>query len=345
MSDAAASAVIAIADSRGIPLPDCDWINPICSSADEFLRQLLDLANRIRSHRHQSHLHPKHINEALAATRQPLLYGYRSPFSYVQIPGSELEIPTSRTVPLSEIVHLPLPECPYETWFDFHWLALSGNQPLTGENDPEVTSHVVTTVEIQWPTDTAEPPPPGRRTPEKVGVLKEERALFLSVLMRLQENEVIDDVIEELNTQRSLQKLVPFFLRYFVESMRVNLRQPSFLLRLLRGAHALFLNSSLDHTETFQLFLSLAITPLLTTIAFNESEDAQFRLRDESASFVGVIIAQFQPMFPTLRGTVMDRFAHVLYDPESAPRLKYGAIAGLMAIGSDYGRDVIVPLL
>jgi hypothetical protein len=203
----------------------------------------------------------------------------------------------------------------------------------------------VTPIEIQWLIDPEQDHPPGRRSPEKANVSEDNRAFFISILTRLRHDEVINDIIIDLRTRRSLQMLVPFFIRYLTDSIKVNLRQPSFVFRLLRVAHSIFVNDDLDHNDTFHHFLSMALTAVVTPLILDQTGDVQFELRSEAAGFVAKIVERFTPVYTTLRGSIVDRYAHILYHDESPARVKYGAIRGLMAIGGQCCRDVMIPKL
>jgi hypothetical protein len=243
------------------------------------------------------------------------------------------------TIPISRLVDTRLSECPTELMFTFHWLAVNGTQPVVPENQSEIGRQVVATEEITWPWQDAVP---GRRVVSKLGLSSEEHRLFHSVLLKIRDETPIGNVLEELRTNSSLQGLLPFFLRYLIDATRANLHRPGFVLRLLSVANALFQNEALDLSSTFHHFLSVAITPIVTRIMFEEDE---FTLKDEAAAFTGAIVARFAEKFPGLRQRVTELLADVVCDTRSPARAKYGAIAGLLALEPGIAERVVMPRL
>ena len=338
------AALLAIADSLGIKFHAGLSLAPVLRDSDLLLRHILALSERIRRHRHNKSLTATHINEALASMDQEELLGYLSGtvVEYVPIGNGEILAPTDRQLSTRELAASGLVEYPCDTNYTIHWLAIDGVQPLVRENVSASSQITVTPEELHWPPDDGVKVPPGRRSEADLPC-EELRQLMFSYISSLQTGEGFADVVENLRTNGSLQVLVPYFGKYFSTAMAANATNPRAMLRILEGANALFRNDSVDLGTNFTVFLSLAMTPMLSESLLRSECDLQYSVRDEAAAFMGLIVAKSGMKFPRLLGIVADKLAHVVCDESKPMCALYGAVAGVRALGCEMVKSVVIP--
>lgn len=341
---AAELTLLAIADSLGVQIPDRLPISFIFRDVDLFLREILAVSERIRKHRGCPALKPGHINEALTASGQEELIGYLSSqnIEYVPIGNGEILAPRDRQLSTQSIASLGLAEYPSDTTYTFHWLAIDGVQPLVRENVSEDSQITVTPEELHWPPDDGVHLPPGYRRDVDMPC-DELRQLARSYIVSLQTGDGFESVVENLRTNGSLQILVPYFGKYFMSALSANPGNPTVILRILEASNALFRNDSIDFGVHFTMFLSVAMTPMLSESVCRGDFSLQYSIREEAAGFMGMIVAKSMPKFPGLLGIVADKLANVICDSEKPMRVHYGAIAGVRSLGYEMMKSIVIP--
>ncbi|KAK8898621.1 hypothetical protein M9Y10_000913 [Tritrichomonas musculus] len=328
-----------------------------------YLKNIISLANRFTKAKHSKKLTTENVNESLKSKGLEPLYGYlnrKTNIEYTLVGRSfdntDIYIQKQKMIKISDMTIPQLEEYPLDSSFSFHWLAINGLQPCISANETEDSTLFVTPDEIHWPPKITNQTKEelGRQTDPQVFVPSELRKLFLTSLVKIRENENIDDVIEELSTNGSLHRLLPYYIRLLSDLMAVNLRHPSYVARVLCITNALLLNESLSFDSVLHKILAIVLAPLLDEAAASSEDynttffDAQYRVLDDAASLLSLIVNRFQFRFPSLIGILAEKLTNVFFEKEfKRPFLiaKYGSLAGLLAIGPDIVRDTILPKL
>jgi hypothetical protein len=130
------AAVIDVAQGLGCSAMKPNLVRDLARNAEQFVTQVLDVAVRIRRHRHSCALSITDVNRALESRRIAPLIGYHRSYSvyeYVPIDQEACGL-ADPDVLLKSIVRRPRPPYPSDLTFDFHWLAVHGAQPRIREN-------------------------------------------------------------------------------------------------------------------------------------------------------------------------------------------------------------------
>ena len=328
-----------------------------------YLKNVISLANRFQKAKHNKKLSIEDINESLQSKGLEPLYGYKNKKSFFEyelvgesFDGNDIYIQKQKEIKIAEMGIPKLEEYPFDTTFDFHWLAINGLQPCISANKTEDSTLYVTPDEIHWPPEIMNQTNEelGHQIDPKVIVPVELRKLFYTTFIKIMENENIDDIIEELSTNGSLHRLLPYYVRLLSDLLAVNFHHPDHVTRILCITNALLQNESLNFDSILHKMLAIILAPLEheTTTSYEDSNttffDSQYKVRDDAASLLALIVHRFQFRFPSLTGILAERLTNVFFKEEfKRPFLlaKYGALAGLLAIGPDYVRDTILPKL
>lgn len=326
------------------------------------IKNIISLANRFQKAKHSKKLTAADLNESLRSKKLEPLYGYMKKvnFDYAYVgnssDGKDIYLPKQKMIKISEMGIPELGEYPFDTSFNFHWLAINGLQPCISENKAEDSTLYVAPDEIHWPPQITNKlnEALGHQVDPKVIVPVELRKTFLSTFIKIMENENIDDVIEELSTNGSLPRLLPYYVRLLSDLLAVNLRHPEYVSRVLCITNALLRNESLNFDSILHKILSIVLAPLEYETSTPSEDgnsalfDLQYKVRDDAASLLTLIVHRFQFRFPSLTGILAERLTNIFFKEEfRRPFLlaKYGALAGLLAIGPDYVRDTVLPKL
>jgi transcription initiation factor TFIID subunit 6 len=331
--------IFAIGQALGIRLPPRLSLACLVRDSDVFLRQVVQCAERFRRHKFQDALKIAHVNEALHSTNQRPLYGYHHEFYpiYKPIPRAGILAADDRMLDLSTISRRPEFGYPDDESFEFHWLAIDGIQPLIHENLAQQNSdHIVSPDEIHWSVESSIVP--GRRSAETSMISEAQQELFLSFFNRLKHDENIEDLLEELVNDGSLQALLPYFVRYLVDSISVNIRNPRFLLRYLAVADSLVRNPSLDLSSTFHFFISIGTTCLLNYLS-NGQMEIECSLKEQSVIFLQRLMEKVTS--DVIYKKVMEILTDAVFDSKTNICTKYGGVLGLFGIIGGVGREIV----
>lgn len=328
-----------IADSLGLSLSRGLDFRAYVMSMLTPIREIISLAKKLRSHRTGRRggvLRAADINEAMFASNMEPLLGYSDgqDIEYVEItePGaySQIFAPRDDQIDLRQIFSSNLGERPTDTSVEFHWLAINGIQPAITENVAMIETDVVTPEEMNWKGDRA------LSWRDSGAVVAEDlKQIFASIITRIKYEKDISDVLEELRTSGVLQVLVPFFIRYLIDAISVNMKKPRNIIRLLEVANALFGNESLELGDNVHHFLAIVMSPMLCDRLCDEEVDLQYSVREECAAFLGLIVDKFKARYPSMTSIVVQKLGNIVFDKDAPMCAQYGAIYGMMSLGDD----------
>ena len=293
-----------------------------------YLKNIISLSNRFQKAKHSKKLSAEDLNESLRSKKLEPLYGYmkkKANYEYTLIGksynGADIYLQKQKMIKISEMGIPELDEYPFDTTFNFHWLAINGLQPCISANKTEDSTLYVTPDEIHWPpkiTNQANEEL-GRQVDHKVIVPVELRKTFLSTFIKIMENENIDDVLEELSTNGSLPRLLPYYVRLLSDLLAVNLRHPDYVTRILCITNALLRNESLNFDTILHKILSIVLAPLEYETSSSSEDcntsffDSQYKVRDDAAQLLAFIVHRFQFRFPSLTGILAERLTNVFF--------------------------------
>ncbi|OHT09219.1 hypothetical protein TRFO_21953 [Tritrichomonas foetus] len=349
--DDSAEKITIHAISQSLDLNISSGYSFLTRDAKLFIKNIVALANRINKAKHKNKLTVNDINESLRSKNMEPLYGYSKNEISDFIPigndqNYEIFARKEKMINLSQMERPKLAKYPFDTSFDFHWLAINGIQPCISNNQTDDSTNTVTPDEIHWPfklTNLKEVP--GRQTDPKVLVPEELQKLFYSTFIKIRNSENIDDVLEELSTNGSLHQLLPYYIRILLDAVAVNIRHPINVTRFLCVTNALLRNESLNFDNILHHILSIVLAPLTNDVLADGSLDIQYRIRDEAATLLGSVVRQFSSRFSSLTGIITEKLTNLFFDYKKSLIARYGAVSGLFEISTDFVRDTILPKL
>merc|ERR1711974_164783 len=127
-----------IAESVGIDSLSDEIASAVAPDVEYRLREIAQEAIKFMRHSKRSTLTAQDINSALRLRNVEALYGFgvsSEPLKFVKATGTaDLFFVEDKELSFDKILEAPLPECPRETTFSSHWLAIEGVQPAINEN-------------------------------------------------------------------------------------------------------------------------------------------------------------------------------------------------------------------
>ena len=328
-----------------------------------YLKNILSLAIRILKSKNKKKLTHNEINESLKAKNMQPLYGYNNRLfktekecEYVPIDDKkEVLVPIDHMITLKSLdeiekslfgVDNELVGYPIETIFKFHWLAVQGNQVYvsnTRENDSSVN---VAPEEIHWPTYLTNQKETSGRQINPAAIMPDElQRVFISTIECIMQNNDIDDILEELSNSGSLSQLLPFYIRFLIDSIKINIRNPHHMLTFLSITKALLKNDGLTFDNYLHYVLSIIITSLTSEFIGEDQLDLHFQVRNEAAQLLAFVMKKFSSSFISLTENVVNHLVNVFLDFKKPLMTRYGSIIGLLKIDFNYVYIFLFPEL
>lgn len=155
--------------------------------------------------------------------------------------------------------------------------------------------------------------------------------------------------LTSVESDESLQQLVPYFVQFIAEKVTHCTGQVSVLQTMMELSNALTRNPKLFVDPYTTTLCSSVLTCLVGRGLANPSKEDQaayYYLRDYSASLIGHIAAKYQKSSQQLKPRLARTFLKYFLDPKKPLDQHYGAIKGLVAIGgTEAVRMLIIPNL
>jgi transcription initiation factor TFIID subunit 6 len=135
--------------------------------------------------------------------------------------------------------------------------------------------------------------------------------------------------LKAVATSQGLSPLLPYFVRYVVETVQLALSplQES----RLRTSLALVRSLCANETLAVELYLHQLLPALLTTLL--SAQISSLELRAEAAQVVGYVARRYGGLYDALVGRIAATLVKAIKDPETAPGTMYGALCGLRELG------------
>ena len=356
---ALSATVMVIAEELGVRLSNDHFLRAIGRDADMFLLHVVGRANRIRKHKGKQTLTVSDVNESLEAQNLEPLRGYRDSVSptLVKIGESEgLDVLafSDKQRPLSDFRRLPLKPYPFDTSFDFHWLAVHGVQPMIEQNLSERTpgcyvpdSHLKG---LPGQDDTCNQSIVMISSKAMVSArLQDHFAHDLEIIKKqLNSHSEVKDFkqfVESLGSEPAFQPLIPFYLRTIRDMITNNPKSPQHLSVALTIARAIFQNPNFEiEGNIFNLFV-IATTLATSSQLGDDPLDEMCSLRDSAADFMGLIVHHCREKYPDLEVRLADHLLSIILDPRPTECTPYGATVALMMVNSKYIKTMLIDRL
>ncbi|KAH0793487.1 transcription initiation factor TFIID subunit 6 isoform X1 [Histomonas meleagridis] len=330
----------------------------IARDAESFIIKIVELANRIRKHKHMTWLKASDINESLKSKMLQPLYGYQSNeieqlVHIGQVSDLDILAYDDEQIPLTSFAHSPLKGYPQDRLFDFHWLAINGIQPQIEQNvcehdiKPTIPNRLLPLTEQMRATDQSV-----LLISSKTILPQSLQNYYCSSLETIKqrfnsqtETTEFLKLLDSLSNETAIQPLLPFFLKVVSETIVTNGKSPQHLQVSLNLARALFSNARLDTELFLHSFISIAITLLVHSPLGDDHLDDMYNLRSSAADFLNVIVLKSQHQFPKLQQNIAEYLISIVFDSRLSLPSQLGAVLGLQCVDKVYIRNLLIPNL
>lgn len=226
------------------------------------------------------------------------------------------------------------PPPPKEPYLSVHWLAIDGAQPKIRENP------------LPPKEETRQLLPPSKKMKIEHVLSKELQLYYDKVTAAIKSNDekLLHAVSASLSQDAGLDQLLPYFAKFIAEEVAKNIHNLGVLTALVRMVSALVSSSQFSHLE---LYLHQLLPSVMTCIVgkhlCDRATDNHWELREVGANVVVLICKKFGELYPSLQPQIAKVFIDALLDPSKPLTTHYGCIVGLLSLGPDVVRELLLP--
>ncbi|XP_023644732.1 transcription initiation factor TFIID subunit 6b isoform X3 [Capsella rubella] len=326
-----------IAQSIGLSTLSPDVSAALAPDVEYRVREVMQEAIKCMRHARRTTLMAHDVDSALHFRNLEPTSGSKS-MRFKRAPENrELYFFDDKDVELKNVIEAPLPNAPPDASITSHWLTIDGIQPSIPQNSP-----------LQAVSDL-------KRSEYKDDVLaarqvlsKELQNYFDKVTewaLTQSGSSLFRQALSSLEIDPGLHPLVPFFTSFIAEEIVKNMDNYPVLLALMRLAKSLLHNPQV-HIEPYlnQLMPSI-ITCLIAKRLGRRLSDNHWDLRNFTASTLASTCKRFGHVYHNLLPRVTRSLLHTFLDPTKSLPQHYGAIQGMVALGLNMVRFLVLPNL
>ncbi|KFK35524.1 hypothetical protein AALP_AA4G002000 [Arabis alpina] len=324
-----------IAQSIGLSSLSPDVSAALAPDVEFRVRELMQEAIKCMRHARRTTLMSHDVDSALLFRNLEPTCGFTSSNRFKRAP--DLFFLDDKDVELKNVIETPLSNSPPDASITSHWLALDGIQPSIPQNSPVQAISDLKRLEYK------EDPLPARH------VLSKELQLYYDKVtewtLTLPASTLFRQALASLDTDPGLHPLVPFFTSFIAEEIVKNMDNHPILLALMRLARSLLHNPHV-HIEPYlhQLMPSI-LTCLIAKRLGRMFSDNHWDLRNFTADTVGSTCKRFGHVYHNLLPRVTRSLLHTFLDPTKTLPQHYGAIQGMVSLGLNVVRFLVLPNL
>ncbi|CAH2033389.1 unnamed protein product [Thlaspi arvense] len=330
-----------IAQSIGLSILSPDVSAALAPDVEYRVREVMQEAIKCMRHARRTTLMAHDVDSALHFRNLEPTCGFTtsSTVRFKRAPDHrDLYFLDDKDVELKNVIEAPLPNAPPDASITSHWLAIDGIQPSIPQNSPLLAITDVKRSEYK------EDGLPARH------VLSKELQIYFDKVtewaLTLSGSTVFKQALVSLRTDPGLHPLVPFFTCFVAEEVIVrNMDNYPVLLALMRLARSLLHNPHVHIEPYLHQLMPSVITCLIAKRLGKRLSDNHWDLRNLAASTVASTCKRFGHVYHNLLPRVTRSLLHTFLDPTKALPQHYGAILGMVALGLNVVRFVVLPNL
>ena len=350
MCQPAHATIASVAQSLGISHLKEAVVSQLANDARSEIFRILADALEISSTTRCSRLCASHINSALEGNRMEPLYGYSKARELVKaacVDALDLLVYADRQLPLESNRRFD-PVYPLDHTFDCEWIAVAG-VPVADPDEQEEYEPRMEKIEA-------------RKGRYNVQVQRMDGEIILSsskhvssgemqlsyqtTLKYLQENDMVkrNKVLFELRRMTCLGILLPYYLQFCLKLINFEKNDFDKLYVALSTCRALAQNDDLNIEMYQNRFMGVTLSVLVSPKIAPRVLSDQFMLRAYAADLLRVIVDKTVVNYANVEPTVTNQLLSVLVRRTTLAQ-KYGALAGLTALGVETISQFLQPLL
>ncbi|KAL1221511.1 Transcription initiation factor TFIID subunit 6b [Cardamine amara subsp. amara] len=326
-----------IAQSIGVSTLSPEVSAALAPDVDYRVREIMQEAIKCMRHARRTTLMAHDVDSALHFRNLEPTSGSKSIRLKRAPEHRDLYFFDEKDVELKNVMEAPLPTTPPHVSIATHWLAIDGIQPSIPQNSP-----------LQAISDLKRSEYKEDGLPARQVLSKELQVYFDKVTewaLTLSGSTLFRRALSSLKTDPGLHPLAPFFTSFIAEEIVRNMDNYSTLLALMGLARSLLHNPHV-HIEPYlhQLMPSI-ITCLIAKHLGRRLSDNHWDLRNFTAGTVASTCKRFGHVYHNLLPRVTRSLLHTFLDPTKALPQHYGAIQGMVALGLNMVRFLLLPNL
>lgn len=299
----------------------------------------LSYSNQILHSTKRTMLTSEDINLSLQVAGIKPLCGYfeSSTFDLVNagvIDSLEIFAYDSENQPIESVIRTELPPYPIETHFEFDWIAKNGH-PKLSSTESESDFHEIEETQEKTKSQTEES---SLGLEDSQHSITHELHVFYSTAkedLNSTNPSIRENILYHLHHNHCTQILVPYFIRYSMVLTRDNLSNDQVLNTALNILLSLSLNSELNLINYSHLLLTCAFTFLLSSAIRPKSMFQLITFRDLASDFLRVLSDILSVQYPKIQVSIVSTLTAIFESKKHHWLERYGAFAGLAALGSD----------
>lgn len=367
-------------ESVGISNLNEDAAGWLSQDLEYHLKEIIQNSRKFMCHSKRRQLICSDIDNSLKTKNIEPLYGFDSsdyiPFRHTSGGGKELYYTAEKEIDLLNLLSSPLPRVPCDVTLKTHWLSIDGVQPAIPENPPlctleaqqkEASAMALPNMKKSDPVTHLRDLKFSKKEHSKDMIVSHEwsslkplQAHSLSLEQQLYYKEITEacigmaseqkcqEALGSLSTDPGLYQLLPQFTSFINEGIKVNLtkRKLNTLKHLLKMVSALLENSTLSLEKYLHELVPSVLTCLVNkqVCPRPEAED-HWSLRDLAAKILSKICQKYNNSVNSLQTRLTRMLSQALRNNTQGLAVHYGAIMGLVELGSEVVSSLVVPRL
>ncbi|XP_010480190.1 PREDICTED: transcription initiation factor TFIID subunit 6b [Camelina sativa] len=326
-----------IAQSIGFSTISPDVSAALAPDVEYRVREVMQEAIKCMRHARRTTLMAHDVDSALHFRNLEPTSGSKSVRLRRAPENRDLYFLDDKDVELKNVIEAPLPNAPLDASITSHWLAIDGIQPSIPLNSPPQAISDLKRSEYKDDVLAASQ------------VLSKELQIYFDKVtewaLTQSGSTIFRQALASLETDPGLHPLVPFFTSFIAEEIVRNMDNHQILLALMRIARSLLHNPHVHIEPYLHQLMPSFITCLTAKRLGRRLSDSHWDLRNFTASTVASTCRRFGHVYHNLLPRVTRSLLHTFLDPTKALPQHYGAIQGMVALGLNMVRFLVLPNL
>eukprot|EP00891_Asterochloris_glomerata_P007197 jgi/Astpho2/7197/e_gw1.00113.34.1_t len=338
------STIQVIAQSLQLSNVSVEAAKALAPDVEYRLREVVQEAQKFARHAKRSAVTTEDVNNVLRLKNvMPLLgFGGKDPARFVRAAGfQDLFYLQDPELSFEQVIDRPLPKCPVEVGVLAHWLAIEGVQPAIPENAPlHPRKPKRQRTAPSGPASAAQAAPPVKH------VLSQELQLYFDRVARMLRGG--DEEGRQMSSPASgpcLHPAVPYFSQLITEEVKANLRDLPRLHLLLKALQSLLANPHVQMEPYLHQLMPAVLTCLVGKKLGSGPVPNHWPLREEAARLAAAVCSKYGQPFYQIQSRIVKALNTAWQQLSNPLTTHYGAVVGLVALGHQTVRQVLLPNL
>ncbi|KAG9299549.1 hypothetical protein G9A89_020720 [Geosiphon pyriformis] len=324
------------------------------------INEIIQEATKFMHHSKRTKLTGEDINNALRIRNVEPLYGFNIPnlykFERLSTNTIDLYYLEDDELDFENIIDIPLPKVPQEATYTAHWLAVEGVQPSTPHNPItfKAPEFKIETSETNIINEGNMFMANGLNDAESKPIVKhplsQEHQKYYDTIVNAALTTGLDDQLRtaayhSLRSDPGIHQLLPHFVKFICEKVEDNIRNLEILDSMMNMTLSLLENKNFFLDPYLHQLIPSVLTCLVSKRLGTRSSEDHWVVRDLSAKIIASIVKRYRAGYSTLQPRITKTLLLAFLDPSKEFSTHYGGIVGLVAMGSETIKMLLLPNL